>query len=156
MTSSVSEDVKQLLQRVEEPVNHPLFEWDDRVLRDRNELRTDLAAAGRDVTVPDAMPVLQVRNPVFDIQRMHLERGCIDQEAGAYELIELAVIAQDVAHVLAKEALDALAKFLYPFDVGLPHAPGTVRRVGRPGLERLDGFLDTVVPGDVGDQVPDC
>ena len=40
--------------------------------------------------------------------------------------VVLVVIAQDVADVLAQEALDALAEFLHAVDVFLGHAPGAV------------------------------
>ncbi len=85
---------------------------------------------------------------------MHLERGDVNKVARANELVVLAVLAQDVTDILAKEALDALAKFLHAFDVHLLHAPCAIRRVGRAGPKLLDGFLDGEVPGDVGDQVP--
>src|ERR1700682_2870053 len=85
---------------------------------------------------------------------MHLERGGVDKVTRAHKLVVLAVVAQDVTDILAKEALDALAKFLYPFDVDLLYAPRTVRRVGRTRPELLDGFLDGEVPGDIGNQVP--
>ena len=67
---------------------------------------------------------------------MHLERGDADEEARAGKTVVLVVVAQHVAHVLAQEALDALAELLHAVDVGLLHAPGAVRRVGRPRLER--------------------
>ena len=65
------------------------------------------------------------------------------------------MVAQDVADVLAQEALDALAEFLDAVDVLLGHAPGAVGGVRRPRLERRDALLDPVVPGDVGHQVLD-
>ena len=64
------------------------------------------------------------------------------------------VVAQDVADVLAQEALDALAEFLDPLDVLLLPAPLLLGHVGR-RLERRDGAIDLVVPGDVGHEVPD-
>ena len=67
----------------------------------------------------------------------------------------LLVLAQHVAHVLAQETLDALAKLLHAIDVGLLHPPGAIRRIGRARLEFLDRLLHAEVPGDVGDQVAD-
>ena len=56
--------------------------------------------------------------------------------------VVLVVVAQDVADVLAEEALDALAEFLHAVDVLLLHAPGAVRRVRRArGLNFLIFFL---------------
>ena len=64
------------------------------------------------------------------------------------------VIAQDVAHVLAQEALDALAELLDAIDFFLAHPPGAVRLLGL-RLERRDPLVDLVVPGDVRHQVLD-
>jgi hypothetical protein len=86
---------------------------------------------------------------------VHLQRGDVGEEARADELGVLLVVAQDVAHVLADEALDALAELLHPLDVLLLHAPGAVGGVGLAGLELLDGLLDRVVPGHVGDEILD-
>ncbi len=65
------------------------------------------------------------------------------------------MIAQHVANVLAQETLDALAKFLDPFDILLLHVPAAVGVVGFARFERLDFFLDAIIPGDVGDQIFD-
>ncbi len=82
--------------------------------------------------------VLQLGDAVLGVERVHLERGRVDEEPRADELVVLVVIAQDVADVLAEEALDALPELLHAIDVLLLHAPGAVRRVGRARLERLD------------------
>ena len=47
------------------------------------------------------------------------------------------MVAQDVADVLAEEALDALAEFLHALDVLLLHPPGAVGGVRRRGLNFL-------------------
>ena len=93
------------------------------------------------------------RQAVLGVERMHLQRGGVDQEARADELVVHVVVAQDVADVLAQEAFDALAEFLHAVDVRLRHAPGAVRRVGLARLELLDLLLDAEIPGNVGDQV---
>src|SRR5262249_39195233 len=72
------------------------------------------------------------------------------------ELVVHLVIAQHVAHVLAEEALDALAELLHPIDVALCHAPGAVGRVRWPRLEWRDLRLHAEVPRHVGDQVADA
>jgi hypothetical protein len=64
------ENVEQFLKRVKKLVDHALPERDDRVLGDGDELRTDLAAAGGDVAVADAMLVLPVLDPVFSVERI--------------------------------------------------------------------------------------
>ena len=53
-----------------------------------------------------------------------------EQESRTDELVVQVVIAQDVADVLAEEALDALAEFLHAIDVALLHPPRAVGRVG--------------------------
>ena len=141
--------------RIVEPIDDALLERDDRVVGDRDVLGAHLRAAVRDVAVPDAVLVFQRLEPVLGVERVHLERRGVDEEARPDELGVQRVIAQDVADVLAQEALDALAELLHAIDVGLRHAPRAVRRVRRPRLERLDRLLDLVVPRHVGDEIPD-
>ena len=85
--------------------------------------------------------VLQIADAVLGVERMHLQRGRVDQEARADELLVHVVVAQDVADVLAQEALDALAELLHAVDVGLLHAPGAVGASGLRGLNCLIFFL---------------
>ena len=77
-----------------------------------------------------------------------------EPRAGERRLV-LLVVADDVADVLAQEALDALAELLRPLDVDL--LPSGTRRAARSGRRRerrdLAGLL--VVERHVGDQVPD-
>src|SRR5438552_6552293 len=82
---------------------------------------------------------------------MHFERGDPHEEAGAAELPLLPVVPEDVADVLAEEALDALAELLHAVDVGLRHLPigAGARR------ERRDLPVDFVVPGNVRHEVPE-
>src|SRR5438270_4780796 len=82
---------------------------------------------------------------------MHLKRSCADKETWSSKFLLLAVVAQDVADVLAEEAFDALAKFRYAIDIALVHLPLGVRT----RLEGRNFAIDLVVPGDVGDQVLD-
>ena len=72
------------------------------------------------------MLFLQIVYPVLGIERMHFKRRRIHEEARTDELVVLVVLAQHVADVLAEETLDALAKLLHAFDVGLLHAPGAI------------------------------
>jgi hypothetical protein len=60
-----------------------------------------------------------VGQPVGRVERVHLERGDVGEEARADELLVLVVFAQHVAHVLAQEALDALAELLHTVRLGL-------------------------------------
>ncbi len=90
---------------------------------------------------------------VLGIERVHLQRGGINQKARADKLVVLFVIAQHVANILAEKAFDAFAKFLHAVDVLLLHAPGAVFGVGRARLEFLDAFFDLVIPGNIGHQI---
>src|SRR3984893_16239713 len=129
--ASLPERREEPLERIEELVDHPLLERDDRVVGDRDALRADLGAALGDVAIADTLLAAQVGHAVLDVERMHLERGARDQQARADEAVVQVVLAQYVADVLAEEALDALPELLHAVDVGLRHAPGAVRRVGR-------------------------
>ena len=77
------------------------------------------------------MRLAQVLDPVLGVERVHLQRRDVHQKPRADELVVLVVLAQDVADVLAEEALDALPELLHPVDVRLIHPPGPVRRVRR-------------------------
>src|SRR6185369_4459282 len=76
-------------ERIVEAIDDPLLERNDRVVRDRDLLGADLGAALRDVAVADAVLLLQVDHAVRGIQRMHLERRGIGEEARADELAVL-------------------------------------------------------------------
>ena len=93
--------------------------------------------------------------PVRGVERVHFQGGDVDQETRADELVMHVVIAQDVADVLAQEALDALAELLDAVHVGLAHAPGAVGSIGRARLERLDPLFDPVIPRHVRHQILD-
>ena len=85
-------------------------------------LRADLCAALGDVAVADAAGVADELGAVVRVQRVHLQLGEADEEARAEEvLLVLRVVADDVADVLAEEALDALAELLPALDVLLLH-----------------------------------
>ena len=58
-----------------------------------------------------------------DVHRVHLEARDPDHEARAVETRPSVVVAQHVAHVLAQEALDALAELHDPLDILLLHPP---------------------------------
>src|SRR5207237_2865477 len=111
--------------------------------------RTDPGAALGDVAVPDAMQLLELPGPLFDVERMHLQRRGVGEEARADERRGRLVLADHVADVLAEEALDALAELLHALDIPLRHPPGAVGSVGGAGAELLDLFLHLEVPGDV-------
>ena len=78
---------------------------------------------------------------VFGVERVHLECGGVNEKARPDEFIVLVMIAQHVANILAKKALDAFAEFLHAIDVLLLHPPRSVRRIGRSRFELLDLLL---------------
>src|SRR5262245_25652306 len=88
-------------------VRDALFERDDGVVRDVDVLGAHVRAALRDVAVPDAMRRAQLAGAILGVERMHLERRGVDEEPRSDEFIVQLVLAQDVTHVLAEEALDA-------------------------------------------------
>ena len=74
-----SEDAEQSFQGVEVAVHHALFEGNNCVFGDRNRLGTYLPATSRDVAVTDIVVVPQIADAVLSIERMHFERGRIDE-----------------------------------------------------------------------------
>src|SRR5262245_65979772 len=62
------------------------------------------------------------------------------------------MVADDVAHVLTEEALDALAELLAPLHVLLLHPPRPVRFLG-PGLEGRHLLGPLEVEGDIRGEV---
>src|SRR5215510_5422183 len=84
---------------------------------------------------------------------MHLELGDAHEEAGSGEAtLVLRMITDDVAHVLAEEALDALAELLAPLHVFLLHPSRPVRLLG-PRLEGRHLLGPVEIEGDVGGEV---
>src|SRR5688500_14151980 len=148
-----AEKPHQCVQRIVVLVHHTLLERNDRVVRDRDTLRTHLGAALGDVAVADAVSLLQLLRPVHGIEGMHLQRRDIRQEPRTDEGIMLCMIPQNMTHVLAEVALDALPEFLHTIDVHLGHAPRSVSRVRRARRELRDLLLYLEVPRDVGHQV---
>src|SRR5947209_2102684 len=153
--SSGAEEPEEPDERIVHPIDDPLLEGDDGIVGDVDVFRTDPGTAFGDVAEPDPLRFLQLRDAVLGIERVHLQRRHVGEEARPDESLVQLVLAEHVADVLAEIALDALAELLHTLDVGLGHAPGAVGGVGRPGLELLDPLLDLEVPRDVGDQVPD-
>src|SRR5262249_388301 len=107
------EDAEQPLQRIIVLIDDAFLERNDRVVGDGDALRTHFGAALGDVAVAEAISLLQIRGAVLDIERVHLQRRRVDEEARADELAVLVVVAQHVADVLAQETLDALAELLH-------------------------------------------
>src|SRR6476661_286712 len=96
----------QRMQRVEVPVDDALLQGDDRVVGDGDVLGADLGAALGDVAVADPHRLLDLAGTIDGVEGMHLERRGVDEVARAGEGLVKVVVAQDVADVLAEEALD--------------------------------------------------
>src|SRR5689334_6265783 len=84
--SASTKHAEQLLDRIVEAIDHPLLERNDRVVRDRDVLGADLGAALGDVAVAQAVLFLEVLKAVLGVERVHLERGVVDEEARSDEL----------------------------------------------------------------------
>jgi len=84
-------------------------------------LGAQLGAALGDVAVADALVFPgEFLAVVAGVERVHVEFGGADEVARSGERrLVLVVVADDVAGVLAQEALDALAEFLRALDVNL-------------------------------------
>ena len=74
----------------------------------------------RDVAVTDAIRGLQIAEPIGGIQR-GISRALHRRNRGPLNLVMEMVVPEDVAHILAQVALDALAEFLDPIDLALLH-----------------------------------
>src|SRR5678815_448324 len=140
-------------ERIVKLVHDALLERNDGVVRDRDVLGTDLRAALGDVAVTDALGLFQFLKTVRGVERVHLQRGNINEETRADEFLVFAMFTQDVADILAEEAFDALAEFLHAIDVRLRHAPRAVRRIRRTRLERFYFLLHPEIPRDIGDEI---
>ena len=97
------------------------------------------------------MRVAQFIDPILGIQRMHLERGDVDQKARPDELIVHPMIAQHVTDILTEKTFDAFSKLLHAIDIRLLHAPGAVRRIWWTRLKGFDSLFNMKVPGNIGD-----
>ena len=89
------EHPQQPRHRIVVPADDSFLQRDDRVIGDVDMLRADVRAVLRDVAVPDTVMVFQRRNPIRGIERMHLERGAVDEEPRSDEFLVLVVLAQN-------------------------------------------------------------
>src|SRR5450756_726899 len=150
------EAAQERSHRVEILVVHALLERDDRVVGDVDVLGADLGAAFRDVAVADSGLSLEQRPPIEHVLWMHLEARDPNHESRALESSLQVVGPQNVADVLAQEALDAFAKLHHALDVLLLHPPGLAAcRVLLARCERRYLLVDLVIPAAVRDKVLD-
>src|SRR5438552_10546221 len=135
--------------RIVEVINHSLFQRNDGVVGDVNVFRTDLRAAFGYVAKSNAKFIFKQFGARQSIERMHFQSGDAHEETRAAELLFLLMIAQYVADILAKKALNAFAKLLDAIDFALIHFPFDVG----PRREWRDLLIDAVIPRDVGNQI---
>src|SRR5204862_5044415 len=96
------------------------------VIGNLNVFGTNFCATLRDVAVANAVGRPQLLEAILGIERMHFERGHVDEKPRADKFLVFPMIAQDVADVLAEKTLDAFPEFLDASDVFLLHATGAV------------------------------
>lgn len=147
------QNAKQLLQRIIKFVGHSFFERNDSVVRNCNMFRTNFGAAFRDIAIADPVTTLQIAKSILGVERVHIQCRRVNEESGADEVIVLVMVAQNVAHVLAKKTLDTFAKLLNPLDILLHHRPSTIGVIRWPWIKWLDLLLDAVIPRNIGNQV---
>jgi len=134
-------------------IHHPFLQRNDSVVRDLDAFRANLRATLRDVAIANALRVSQFFDAILGVERMHLQRGDMNQKSRSDEFVVHLVVAQHVANVLAKKALDAFPELLDAIDVVLLHPPRSIGRVGRARLEFLNLFLHPKIPGNIRDQI---
>src|SRR5712675_995782 len=93
-----AEDAEQAPQRIVHLVHHPLLQRDDGVVGDGNAFRAHARAALGDVAEPHSLRLLQLADAVFHVERVHLQRGDVHEEARAGEPVVHLVLAQHVAN----------------------------------------------------------
>src|SRR5436190_19117644 len=101
-----TQQFQQFSQRIIKSIHDPLFQRNDSIVSDGDFFGADFGAALGDVAVTDAMSLFQFRQAILGIERMHLQRGRVNQEARADELIVLLMLTQHVAALLAKQTLN--------------------------------------------------
>src|SRR5260370_10365298 len=138
-------------QRIIVFIHHPLLERDDGVVGDMDIFGAYLSAALGDVAETDAQFLLQHLCPRDAVQRMHVKRSRTDEEARSAKLLLFAVLAQNMADVLAEKALNALAKLLHAVHIPLVHLPFDARL----RLEWRDLLIHFKIPRDVSHQILD-
>src|SRR5712692_9077138 len=96
-----SKHAKESGDRIVEFIHNPLLKRNDSVLGNGDLLRANFPAAGGDVAVPDAMRLFYFFDAVLDIERVRFERGDMHEKARPGEFVEMMVLAQHVAYILA-------------------------------------------------------
>src|SRR6185369_16295901 len=99
------------------------LKWNDSVIRNCNTFRTNFCTTFRYVAIAYAKEIFQFLGPILGVERMHFERGRVNQKPRSDEFLMLIMITKHVANVLAEVALDTLSEFLHAVYVFLLHSP---------------------------------
>src|SRR5436190_8431338 len=113
-------------KRIVKIVHHALLQRNNSIIGNLNAFGANLRATFRNIAITDPLLVSQFLDAIFGIERMHLQRGNMNQKPWSDESLVHLVVPQDMADVLTKETFDAFTKFLYTIDVLLLHSPGPI------------------------------
>jgi hypothetical protein len=80
-------DFEESAHRIKKLVHHSLFQWNDGIVCNLDAFGTHVGTALSNVAIPNAVIFAKVFEPVFGVERMHLERGSIYEKTGTDELI---------------------------------------------------------------------
>src|SRR5688500_586676 len=136
---------------VEVDIGYSFFQGDDAVVGQVDMLRANLRAALGDVAEAYARLLAYPLAAVETVIGVHIEVGKLDKLARAIESVLAVVLAQDMTHILAEEALDALAELLYAVHIYLLHLEWPGRVCGRSKWSYLRRHPE--VPRHIGHQV---
>ena len=139
-------DSEQSFDRIVEFVYHALLQRNDGVIRDCDTFRTNLGTTFRDIAIPNPLRFSELLETVLRIERMHFERGHINEKPRPDKFLMLLMFPENVANILTQKALNTLSKFLDAVDIFLLHAPASVRHIGLARLEFFDLLLDPEIP----------
>src|ERR1051326_257471 len=152
-SSSATKYTEEFFDRIIKLIDDPLLQRDDRIIRDRNTLRTHFRATFRDIAIPNSLRFRELFKAILRIKRMHLQRSDINEKSRSDKLLVLIVLAKDVANILTQKTLNALSEFLHPIHVLLLHSPTSIRRIRRARLEFFNLLLNPEIPGDIRNQI---
>ena len=88
-----TKDLPEPAQGIVELVHHALLQRDDRVVGDGDVLRANLGTALGDVAQANAVGLLELRHAVLGVERVHLQRGGVNEEARSDEFVVLVMVA---------------------------------------------------------------
>ena len=112
-----------LCDRVVIPVNYSLLQLDDCIIGDLDSSRTYLSTTACDVTVFYSEFLLDFRDSVFLIKRVHFVLCKSNQVSRPCKLVKHLMISENVTCVHAQETFDALSELLNSVSFSLIELP---------------------------------